>query len=117
MNPRQSAIVERLRGGDVITAELLADAFSVSMRTIYRDVVAIQRAGVPIDGRAGLGYRIDPEAPLAVGQLTIRQLQALVAAATCGLAETPDPVAAAGAIDQLAGRIPPALWAIPAEAA
>lgn len=62
---RASRLVElllrlQLQGG--ATANELADAFEVSVRTIYRDVEALCAAGIPIHtevGRNG-GIRIDP---------------------------------------------------------
>ena len=55
----------RLRAAD------LAAQFSVSERTVYRDVRALQRAGFPIEGSAGDGYRVAQGAwlrPLALGE-------------------------------------------------
>ena len=42
----------------VITAQALADKLDVSVRTIYRDIQKLDSAGIPIDGEAGVGYRI-----------------------------------------------------------
>jgi predicted DNA-binding transcriptional regulator YafY len=39
-----------------VTAAKLAEELSVSVRTIYRDVLALVELGAPIDGEAGLGY-------------------------------------------------------------
>jgi len=41
-----------------ITAQTLADALGVTMRTVYRDIQALVLSGVPIDGEAGVGYRL-----------------------------------------------------------
>jgi predicted DNA-binding transcriptional regulator YafY len=38
------------------TARMLADELEVTKRTIYRDIVTLQSARVPIEGEAGLGY-------------------------------------------------------------
>src|ERR1017187_9149843 len=42
----------------VITAQTLAEELGVAMRTVYRDVQALVLSGVPIDGEAGVGYRL-----------------------------------------------------------
>ncbi len=41
-----------------ITAQVLAEELGVAMRTVYRDVQALVLSGVPIDGEAGVGYRL-----------------------------------------------------------
>lgn len=41
-----------------ITAQTLADELGVAMRTVYRDIQALVLSGVPIDGEAGVGYRL-----------------------------------------------------------
>lgn len=42
----------------VITARQLADVMEVSERTVYRDIQALSLSGVPIEGEAGVGYRL-----------------------------------------------------------
>ena len=42
----------------VLTAQQLADEFGVSLRTIYRDIQKLESSGIPIEGEAGVGYRI-----------------------------------------------------------
>ena len=39
-----------------ITAETLAGQLEVSIRTIYRDIAALQVMNTPIEGEAGIGY-------------------------------------------------------------
>ena len=41
-----------------ITAQVLAEILGVAMRTVYRDIQALVLSGVPIDGEAGVGYRL-----------------------------------------------------------
>ena len=43
------------RGGK---AEEIAKRFEISLRTVYRDIRALEEAGVPIGAEAGLGYFI-----------------------------------------------------------
>ncbi|MEW5881740.1 MAG: YafY family protein [Pseudomonadota bacterium] len=51
-------IVQYLRGRRLTTAAQLAQWLEVSERTIYRDIADLAASGVPIDGEAGVGYRI-----------------------------------------------------------
>src|SRR5215471_20624640 len=52
-------IVQRLRRRRaVVTARELARELEVSERTIYRDVADLLASGVPIEGEAGVGYRL-----------------------------------------------------------
>lgn len=41
-----------------MTGQALADALGVAVRTVYRDIQALILSGVPIDGEAGVGYRL-----------------------------------------------------------
>ncbi|MEZ8147636.1 helix-turn-helix transcriptional regulator [Enterovibrio norvegicus] len=41
-----------------VTAMTMAEELGVSERTIYRDVQSLQLSGVPIEGEAGVGYRL-----------------------------------------------------------
>lgn len=54
-------IITLIRGRrTAITAEQLAQTLEVSVRTLYRDIQALIMAGVPIEGEAGVGYRLRP---------------------------------------------------------
>lgn len=55
---RLTAILTGLQTKRLITATELAERFSVSVRTIYRDVKALEQAGVPILTEEGKGYTI-----------------------------------------------------------
>lgn len=57
---RLLAIVLELQGRGVVRAEDLARHFEVSRRTIYRDVLVLNGAGVPIVSRPGHGYGLMP---------------------------------------------------------
>lgn len=63
---RLTAILTQLQTKKLLTASELADKFSVSKRTIYRDIKALEQAGVPVltvDGKGYTlmdGYRIPP---------------------------------------------------------
>lgn len=53
---RLSAILIQLQSRKVVRASEIADRFEISLRTVYRDIRALEEAGVPIGAEAGLGY-------------------------------------------------------------
>ena len=53
---RLQAILVQLQSKRVVTAQEMADRFEVSLRTIYRDIRALEQGGVPIGAEAGIGY-------------------------------------------------------------
>ena len=55
---RLFALVQLIRGRRLSTAAWLAERLAVSPRTVYRDVADLQCQGVPIEGEAGVGYRL-----------------------------------------------------------
>jgi predicted DNA-binding transcriptional regulator YafY len=55
---RLTAILTQLQSKRILTATMLANKFAVSNRTIYRDIKALESAGVPIITEEGKGYRI-----------------------------------------------------------
>ncbi|MBS1509322.1 MAG: YafY family transcriptional regulator [Bacteroidetes bacterium] len=55
---RLSAILVQLQSKRVVKAQEIADRFNISLRTVYRDVKALDEAGVPVIGEAGMGYSI-----------------------------------------------------------
>ncbi|MDR7129493.1 putative DNA-binding transcriptional regulator YafY [Algoriphagus sp. 4150] len=55
---RLTAILTHLQSKRTIRAAELAERFSVSLRTIYRDVRSLEESGVPIIGEAGQGYSL-----------------------------------------------------------
>jgi predicted DNA-binding transcriptional regulator YafY len=60
------------------TAKTIAERLGVSERTIYRDVRDLVLAGTPIDGEAGIGYRIRPGYDLPPLMFDRDEIQALV---------------------------------------
>jgi predicted DNA-binding transcriptional regulator YafY len=59
------------------TAAHLGERLEVSQRTIYRDVAHLISSGVPIDGEAGVGYRLDPSYRLAPLLFSTSEVEAL----------------------------------------
>ena len=61
------------------TAAYLAQRMEVSDRTIYRDIADLQFQGVPIEGEAGVGYRLGAGFDLPPMMFTQDEAKALVA--------------------------------------
>src|SRR5438105_10442497 len=55
---RLHAILTHLQSKRKVTAQEIADRFEISLRTVYRDVKALDESGVPVIGEAGSGYSI-----------------------------------------------------------
>jgi predicted DNA-binding transcriptional regulator YafY len=55
---RLTAIVTQLQTKRLVTATELAAKFAVSVRTIYRDIRALEEAGIPLYVEEGRGYSI-----------------------------------------------------------
>jgi len=51
-------IIQLLRNRRVTTAKWLAEELEISERTVYRDIQDLMISGVPIEGEAGVGYRL-----------------------------------------------------------
>jgi predicted DNA-binding transcriptional regulator YafY len=56
--PRLTAILTQLQTKRLITSTTLAAKFNVSIRTIYRDIRALEKSGVPILTEDGKGYTL-----------------------------------------------------------
>ena len=72
-------IVQFIRGRRLTTAAFLAQRLEVSERTVYRDVADLQHQGVPIEGEAGVGYRLGQGFDLPPLMFTVDEARALVA--------------------------------------
>ncbi|MEM7037956.1 MAG: YafY family protein [Bacteroidota bacterium] len=55
---RLTAILLKLQSSSEVAVQALADQHGVSKRTIYRDIVALERAGVPIAAVEGGGFSL-----------------------------------------------------------
>jgi len=79
---RLFALTEYLRGRRTgVTAEVLAERFGVTLRTIYRDLDALRSAALPLSaerGRGG-GYALDRSYSLPPVNFTAREAALLVA--------------------------------------
>lgn len=64
---RLTAILTQLQTKRLVTATELAKKFGVSIRTIYRDVRALEASGIPIFTEEGKGYALRGRLPAATG--------------------------------------------------
>ena len=71
-------LVHFLRARQFATGQQIADELGVSKRTVYRDVADLQGSGVPIDGEAGVGYRIDRRFELPPLTFNAEEIESLV---------------------------------------
>lgn len=101
-------VVHHLRGRRLTTAAQLAEWLAVSERTIYRDIADLVASGVPIDGEAGVGYRLHPDFDLPPLMFNATEIEALVIGARMveawagpGLAQ-----GARSALAKIAGALP-----------
>lgn len=104
-------IIQLIRGRRLTTAAYLAQRLEVSERTIYRDVADLQVQGVPIEGEAGVGYRLGAGFDLPPMMFTHDEAKALVASVRMAQVWL-DPALAQSAEDAL-GKI---LSVLPADA-
>lgn len=72
-------LVQLVRGRRLSTGEWLAARLEVSLRTVYRDIADLQAQGVPIEGEAGVGYRMGAGFELPPLMFTQSEAKALVA--------------------------------------
>src|SRR2546428_12496807 len=72
-------IIQLLRRRRTATpATHIAERLGVSARTVYRDIRDLVLAGTPIDGEAGVGYRLRPGYDLPPLMFDRDEIQALV---------------------------------------
>lgn len=72
-------IVQTLRGRRLTTAAMLAERLGVSERTIYRDIRDLSLSGIPVEGEAGIGYRLDSNFDVPPLMFTAHEVEALIA--------------------------------------
>lgn len=78
---RLAAILIQLQSRPLIKGRDLAERFSISLRTVYRDIHALEEAGVPVIGEAGTGYRLMEGYKLPPVMFTADEASALLTAA------------------------------------
>jgi predicted DNA-binding transcriptional regulator YafY len=63
-----------------LSAAVIAGRLEVSTRTVYRDIVALQGSGVPIEGASGFGYVLGPGYDLPPLMFTAEEFQTIAVA-------------------------------------
>jgi predicted DNA-binding transcriptional regulator YafY len=77
---RLTAILTQLQTKRLLTATGLADKFGVSIRTIYRDIRALEQSGVPVITEDGRGYSLMEGFRIPPVMFTESQANALILA-------------------------------------
>ncbi len=110
-------IVQILRNRRLVTAKGLAERLEVSERTIYRDIQDLSLSGVPVEGEAGVGYRLRHSLDIPPLMFTQDEIQAIVLGArmvgTWGGKELGK--AGQSAIDKIEGALPESLRSLTQE--
>ncbi|KQR77382.1 helix-turn-helix transcriptional regulator [Rhizobium sp. Leaf341] len=91
-----------------LTAAGMAERLEVTVRSVYRDIAALQAMRVPIEGARGLGYILRPGFDLPPLMFSIEEMEALVVALAL-LERSGDPElrgAARRVGDKIAGAVP-----------
>ena len=72
-------IINLLRGHrQAVTARQLSEILEVSERTIYRDIQTLSLSNVPIEGEAGVGYRLSRHYDLPPLMFETNEVEALL---------------------------------------
>jgi len=77
---RISSILIQLQSKKIVTAREIAERFEISLRTVYRDIRALEETGVPISAEAGIGYSIMEGYKLPPVQFTMTEATAFLTA-------------------------------------
>jgi predicted DNA-binding transcriptional regulator YafY len=103
-------LVQLIRGRRLSTAAFLAQRLEVSERTVYRDVADLMAQGVPIEGEAGVGYRMNTGFDLPPLMFTNEEAQALVASVRLAQPRLDAALGrhAEGALSKILAVLPPA---------
>jgi predicted DNA-binding transcriptional regulator YafY len=77
---RLTKILLHLQSRRVITSHELATKFSVSQRTVYRDLRALEDAGIPLIGEIGTGYFLPDDFRVPPMMFSENEINALITA-------------------------------------
>jgi predicted DNA-binding transcriptional regulator YafY len=92
-----------------VAGATLAEDLGVSLRTLYRDIAALQALGADVEGEAGLGYVLKPGFTLPPLMFSLDEIEALTLGAlwVAGRADADLAEAADAALSKLAAAMPP----------
>ena len=77
---RLQAILTQLQTKKVVKAHEIAERFGISLRTVYRDIRALEEGGVPIGAETGVGYFLDDNYSLPPIMFTTEEASAILIA-------------------------------------
>jgi predicted DNA-binding transcriptional regulator YafY len=94
-----------------VSAGEIAREMGVSIRTVYRDIVALQALGADIEGEAGVGYVLRPGFLLPPMSFSKEEIQAILTGANWVINQTDSTLALAAqnALAKIAAVLPPDL--------
>lgn len=75
---RLNAILIQLQSKRIVKASEIAERFEISLRTVYRDIRALEASGVPIGAEAGVGYFLTGNYKLPPVMFTTEEASALL---------------------------------------
>lgn len=107
-------LIQILRGHRYpVTGAALADELGISLRTLYRDIGALQAQGAAIDGAPGLGYVLQPGFMLPPLMFSEDEIEALTLGSRWVVERGDDRLgkAARRALDKIAAVLPAELRA------
>ena len=92
-----------------VAGSALAEELGISLRTLYRDIAALQAQGAAIEGEAGFGYVLKPGFTLPPLMFTLDEVEALALGARWveGRADKGLSRAAEDALAKIAAVLPP----------
>ena len=77
---RLQAILTQLQTKKIVKAQEIADRFGISLRTVYRDIRALEEGGIPIGAEAGIGYFLDDSYTLSPIMFTTEEASSILMA-------------------------------------
>jgi len=112
MNPgrlqRLLRLITLLQGGVTLNASALAERMGVSRRTLFRDLKALEAAGIDYEYHSERGYRIEPDFFLPPVNLKVNEAMGLLLMARAAERQRGQPFypAAVEAVRKLAATLP-----------